>query len=154
MHEPLLVCCFCAALSRAHRSRERHTFVRLMALQYLLERITLTRTDKVRYQSFREKHEHYISDALEKLNDTQRHRLLQHVRGSVQQQKGGKRRLLVLQAVSQQQQQQQQQGEMSLQLQYTQAGAQQQQQQEMHLQLRDKQQPMVVQQQQQLGIER
>ncbi|KAF6265694.1 hypothetical protein COO60DRAFT_1457009 [Scenedesmus sp. NREL 46B-D3] len=59
-------------------SRERHTFVRLMALQYLLERITLTRTDKARYASFREKHEHYISDALDKLNDTQRHRLLHH----------------------------------------------------------------------------
>lgn len=74
-------------------SRERHTFVRLMALQYLLERITLTRTDKARYHSFREKHEHYISDALEKLNDTQRHRLLHGVRGSVLLQAGGRRRL-------------------------------------------------------------
>lgn len=89
-------CCHfaCASLPRfTRRSRERHTFVRLMALQYLLERITLTRTDKARYHSFREKHEHYISDALEKLNDTQRHRLLHGVRGSVLLQAGGRRRL-------------------------------------------------------------
>jgi hypothetical protein len=75
-----------------------------MALQYLLERITLTRTDKARYQSFREKHEHYINDALDKLNDTARHRLLQHVRSSVQQQGGGRRQLRNAEVAARQQQ--------------------------------------------------
>jgi hypothetical protein len=80
-----------------------------MALQYLLERITLTRTDKSRYESFREKHEHYINDALDKLNDTQRHRLLHHVRGSVQQQGGRRRHLREVQRQALQQQQEQRQ---------------------------------------------
>jgi hypothetical protein len=143
-----------------------------MALQYLLERITLTRTDKTRYQSFREKHEHYISDALDKLNDTQRHRLLQHVRSSVRQQ-GSKlrRQLLSVETAAQQQQQQevglqvqekqlssvetaaqQQQQQQEVGLLGLQAGAQQQRQQQRQretvLQLREEPQPVDMQQQQ------
>eukprot|EP00878_Enallax_costatus_P039147 GHUV01044688.1.p1 GENE.GHUV01044688.1~~GHUV01044688.1.p1 ORF type:complete len:289 (+),score=37.89 GHUV01044688.1:174-1040(+) len=66
--------------------RERHTFIRLMALQYLLERIALTRNDKQRYMTFRDKHENYINDMLDKLNDTARHhRHLRHLQQRQQQ---------------------------------------------------------------------
>lgn len=53
-----------------------------MALQYLLERIALTRTDLTRYNMFRSKQENYITDGLEKLGPDARrslHRALLHV---------------------------------------------------------------------------
>eukprot|EP00775_Hariotina_reticulata_P008998 gene8998-9171_t len=44
--------------------RERHSFIRLMALQYVMERIALTRHDVMTYNRFREKGQNHINDKL------------------------------------------------------------------------------------------
>lgn len=56
------------------RPRDRHTFIRLMALQYLMERVSLTRQDAATYQRFRDRGEHHINDRLAKVNATQARR--------------------------------------------------------------------------------
>jgi len=48
--------------------------MRLIPLQYIFERIALTRRDLTSYLSFRKRREHYITDQMENLDDKQRRR--------------------------------------------------------------------------------
>ena len=50
------------------RARDRHVFVRLMACQYILERIALTRTNPETYARFKQRRQHHITDMLEPAN--------------------------------------------------------------------------------------
>ncbi|KAI8464064.1 MAG: hypothetical protein J3K34DRAFT_441801 [Monoraphidium minutum] len=52
--------------------RDRHTNMRLIPLQYIFERIALTRRDLTAYLAFRKRNEHYITDAMVNLDDKQR----------------------------------------------------------------------------------
>lgn len=48
--------------------------IRLIPLQYIFERIALTRRDLTMYLQFRKRREHYITDNVVNLNETQRRR--------------------------------------------------------------------------------
>ncbi|GBF98829.1 hypothetical protein Rsub_11594 [Raphidocelis subcapitata] len=52
--------------------RDRHTRIRLVPLQYIFERIALTRRDESRYLEFRRRREHYITDTLTNLGEDDR----------------------------------------------------------------------------------
>lgn len=53
-------------------TRDRHTTVRLMPLQYTFERISLARRDLSTYLKFRNKQETYITDDMTNLKETDR----------------------------------------------------------------------------------
>jgi len=59
----------CIAMSEC-RARERHVFMRLMACQYIFERVALTRGNRDTYTRFKERKEHHITDALEPASET------------------------------------------------------------------------------------
>lgn len=49
--------------------KDRHVFVRLMALQHIFERIALSRGSPVTYSDYRQRQQHHITDLLEPAGD-------------------------------------------------------------------------------------